>query len=277
MGFVMDGGVLQGFTPGPGEKNAIIPGNCTEIAAFAFQGQERLERIVLPGTCKKIGEGAFRNCTSLAEVKMENSVKWIGREAFWGCDRLTSLKLSACLERVEENAFGEIPWYVALWQERRKKGKLLRRKNDFIQFGTSFYEYVGFDGAVAIPEGGTYLSEGAFRWSRSSVSAWGGRKTESCAEINSLVIPSWCKCLGKGLFRSMEHLNAVTFLEGCEIIESECFADCISLREVKFPGTLRRIESKAFQNCDKLNYAELPSDCAVAVSAFEERVRVIRE
>ena len=149
MGFTMEQGVLKRFTPEPWEKKVIVPGNCTEIADFAFQSIDTLERVVIPGGCRRIGEGAFRDCRALSEVKMENGIKIIGKEAFLGCASLCTVELPDTLERVEENAFGEIPWYQALRSQRRHKGKLLRKKNDFVRFGTSYYEYVGHDGVVA--------------------------------------------------------------------------------------------------------------------------------
>lgn len=257
MGFTMEQGVLKRFTPEPWEKKVIIPGNCTEIADFAFRSVDTLERVVIPGGCKRIGEGAFLDCKALTEVKMENGIKIIGREAFLGCASLSSVLLPDTLERVEENAFGEIPWYQALRAERRHKGKLLRRKNDFIRFGTSYYEYIGHDGAVAIPEGGTYLSMGAFRWGEHGQ----GKKKECCAELTSLVIPSWCKELPKGMFRDMNALYSVSFLEGCEVIGEECFSDCEALAEVKLPESLRRVEDMAFQNCEKLVGVEFREGC----------------
>lgn len=261
MGFTMENGVLRRFLPQPWEKKVIIPGNCVEIADFAFQGLSTLERIVIPGGCRRIGEGAFRDCSALAEVKMERGMKIIGKEAFLGCDSLWSIDPPDTLERVEENAFGETPWYLALRQERRHKGKLLHRKNDFIQFGTSFYEYVGHDGAVAIPEGGTYLSEGAFRWKQNALPKQGGKRKEACTPLTSLVIPSWCKKLEKGMFQSANTLVSLSFLEGCEEIAEECFSDCVSLSEMRLPNSLKRIGAMAFQNCERLKGLEIPVGC----------------
>ena len=259
MGFTMEQGVLKRFTPEPWEKKVIVPGNCTEIADFAFQSIDTLERVVIPGGCRRIGEGAFRDCRALAEVKMENGIKIIGKEAFLGCASLCTVELPDTLERVEENAFGEIPWYQTLRSQRRHKGKLLRKKNDFVRFGTSYYEYVGHDGVVAIPEGGTYLSRNVFRWAESE--ACQGKKKDCCAEITSLVIPSWCRELPKGMFQSMNSLGSVSFLEGCEVIGEECFSDCGALTEVKLPESLKRVGAMAFQNCEHLVGVEFRQGC----------------
>lgn len=68
----------------------VAPSTLTEIASYAFDGCENLQKVTLTNV-ETIGEFAFRNCTALTNVNAP-SVTSIGKNAFDGCSLLTTIQ-----------------------------------------------------------------------------------------------------------------------------------------------------------------------------------------
>ena len=135
-----DGGTLLFRSQQAGGKEYAVPQGVTGIAAEAFYGCKKLERVVLPNSIVEIGEGAFRGCARLTQIDVPDnadyaftngvlygrngasllfcapaaekesftvpeSVSRVGEAAFSGCKALTSVTLPAGLESIGKEAF----------------------------------------------------------------------------------------------------------------------------------------------------------------------------
>lgn len=73
----------------------------TEIAAYAFEGQNSIKSVTIPYTVQKVGTGAFTNCLNLKKVVFENSAEKpsalkgdeLGQSIFSGCTSLDEVIL----------------------------------------------------------------------------------------------------------------------------------------------------------------------------------------
>ena len=75
------------------------------IGDRAFEGSERMMRIVLPDTITSIGNSAFSGCLYLEEITLPDSVTFIGDRVFSGCNSLTSITIPNSVTIIGENAF----------------------------------------------------------------------------------------------------------------------------------------------------------------------------
>lgn len=80
-----------------------IPEGVTSIAAYAFEGQTKLESVSFPSTLKKIGEGAFYDCSSLERLYIPKSVKNIAKAAFSGCRSLKKVEFASGKTKLDNN------------------------------------------------------------------------------------------------------------------------------------------------------------------------------
>lgn len=55
-------------------EEIILPGNMTEIPAYAFMGTNHLRKIELPMNLKKIGSAAFRKCSALETINIPEAI-----------------------------------------------------------------------------------------------------------------------------------------------------------------------------------------------------------
>lgn len=83
----------------------------TSIAANAFAGNKKLEKIVIGNNVKKIGKRAFANCSKLKQVKLGKNVKEIGNLAFSKCKKIKEFIIKAKKlknSKIGTNAFAGI-------------------------------------------------------------------------------------------------------------------------------------------------------------------------
>ena len=67
----------------------IIPEGCMKIEQYAFDDNNKLEKVVIPEGCKWIGPYAFWGCRRLKKVVIPESVEEIKSCAFCGCNSAT--------------------------------------------------------------------------------------------------------------------------------------------------------------------------------------------
>ena len=75
----------------PAEAFAV-PDSVEKIAAYAFDGCDKLDKICLPDTLRSIGDYAFRMCGSLKEIDIPASVTEIGEYIFDECEMLEEIR-----------------------------------------------------------------------------------------------------------------------------------------------------------------------------------------
>ena len=87
-----------------------IPSNAngytvTAIAANAFNGCDRITKVIVPNSIKTIGGKAFNGCKSLSAITIGNAVTAIGDRAFQDCSSLTSITLPNSIITIGEGTF----------------------------------------------------------------------------------------------------------------------------------------------------------------------------
>ncbi len=103
--WIVDGILLsgQGCT-----GKVTIPDTVKKIAAYAFEGNNRITSVNIPGSVTEIGEGAFLNCGKLKWVRMEDSVLGVSikTDAFVNCTQLCEIRLPNNTRKCEDGVFG---------------------------------------------------------------------------------------------------------------------------------------------------------------------------
>lgn len=176
--FVIENGILKKYAGIGGE--IIIPTGVSEIAGDAFSCCRNLTSITFPDGLKKIGDNAFAMCYDLSNIKNLSTIKEIGNAAFWECPKLAD-------------------------------------ENGFIIVKGILFQYIGTEMNIAIPEGVTIISQGAF----------------ADCDITSVILPNSLKRIG-----------------------SSAFDGCRDLSYIKIPNSVKEIGGAAFLHCKKLSNEE---------------------
>lgn len=72
----------------------VIPEGYTEVGAYAFNGQDKVESVAFPNSLKVIGDMAFANLNNCQTITLNNGLEFIGNSAF----ALTAAKTNKTLD-----------------------------------------------------------------------------------------------------------------------------------------------------------------------------------
>ena len=86
-------------------RNVVIPGGCTKIEDFSFDGFGNLRSVQLPDSLLAIGEYAFSNCKHLRVIELPDSLRLIGSAAFTQCEQLVSINLPKGIMEIPDSTF----------------------------------------------------------------------------------------------------------------------------------------------------------------------------
>ena len=298
------GGRGGGFPDGSYEyEDDIIPMD-------ALNEKSSLLRIVLPDKLKKIGDCAFRSCVNLTgSINIPEGVTHIGASAFLWCNSLTgSLTLPSTLEYIggggavdiggafngcnftcelklpnnlryighqcfgDQNADGNTGFYGNL---------ILPEKLEFIG-DFAFAGCSNLTGNLEIPQGVTYISQGAF-WNtglngtlqlHDGITAIRERAFANSPFKGELILPPNLISLGESAFEGCDFsgelklpkniasigdkafaynwrlMGILEFPEGIQTIGAGAFAQCRSIEGLVFPESLENIRYEASYNQD---------------------------
>lgn len=233
-------------------KSVVIGEGVTSIGADSFYGFdaegnlytcENLSAVSIPSTVTAIGENAFQ-LTPLTSVTIPEGVTSIGNYAFEGC-KLTEISLPSSLTSVGIRAFGATPWLAE-----KKKENPCAVANGILLDGSEC------SGDVVIPDGVTYIANGAFN---------------NNGKITSVKIPDTCTSIGYWAFGACREMTSVTIPDSVTSISANAFDTCRGLTSVKLPSGITRIEDCAFIGCTGLTSIEIPDGVtSIGNSAFYE-------
>ena len=90
-----------------------LPNTLASIEEKAFAYCSRLRSVRLPSSLTTINAGVFEGCRALETLAIPESIRAIGRSAFSACVNLKAIVLPASLDLIDESAF--------MWCERLSK------------------------------------------------------------------------------------------------------------------------------------------------------------
>lgn len=290
-----------------GCRSTQIPEGIVTIGTGAFDGQQKLDRIILPNSIKEIGNYAFINCTGLKHVTLPDSLETILNQAFAGCTSLEELFIPASVSEIEERIVAGCPRLKRIvvspenrtYDSRNHCNAIIRTKDDCLVAGCSSTTIVDGIRSIAkqafyysnithinIPASVTQIDEDAFSGCRFCIAidvAPGNPVYDSRKECNAIIetatgtlvkgcgmttFPSGVSKIGKYAFYGMTMPANYIIPEGITAIMDEAFS-CCNFYSVVLPKSLRDIKFYAFANCMQLTRIEMNStDLHIGWCAF---------
>ena len=104
-------------------------------------------------------------------------------------------------------------------------------------------KYKGDAGYVTIPDGITFIGDGAFC---------------GCSSLTHIIIPSSVTSIGIGAFQDCSALRSVTIPSSVTSIGMSAFQECSALTTVHMLGNVRSMGNTVFADCPKLTAAFWP-------------------
>ena len=215
----------------------------TNIGAYAFSGNSKLEELRLPASVKTIGTSAFQGCSNLKKIWFRANVDSIGKQAFDGCSKLTHVSIDA--------------------------QSMPSTLSEFVPYGSS--------AVLFVPKGKKEVYEGKTGW-QYFAKIYEGRFVDEITPSTSTYKDMTFICVENGegddktrtaiLTKSKTSTEdvvippSVTAYDVTEIDES-AFASSSNLKNIAIPEKVEKIGDNAFATCTQLTNitckAETPS------------------
>ena len=96
-----DSGIAQDYAL----ESVTLSANLEYISERAFEGCNKLWRVILPDSVTDVGERAFAGCSSLQSVTLSKNMYRIANSAFMDCASLSYVDIPGNIKIIEENAF----------------------------------------------------------------------------------------------------------------------------------------------------------------------------
>lgn len=83
----------------------IIPEGVQVIKKGAFQGNDKIRRIIMPSSIVGIEPRAFADCSNLQEVKLNDNLQILGMNAFKNCPQLKAIDIPNKVKNIYQGTF----------------------------------------------------------------------------------------------------------------------------------------------------------------------------
>lgn len=182
----------------------------TEIADYAFYGDDCVVNLYLPSDLKKIGERAFSHMSKLTEVYFNDTVCYVGDYAFADSPLLSEVSGGSGMTDVEY--FGKAAFDGTAFIQNTDK--------DFITVGCVLVKFVGFDTEVTVPAGIEFIAADSFvnhgeitelTFEGATVKVIDSNAFQLCNGITEINLPSSVRKVGKNAFIDCEKLRLAAF------------------------------------------------------------------
>lgn len=262
----------------------IMPDTVTDIADYAFAGNENITSVVFSDKVTDIAYMSFADCTSLQSVDLPSSLKTISDLAFTGSG-ITSLTLPESTEKIGNSSFSYNPIASLDLNEglisigggafADSSIETLSLPDSLEIVGGSAFSYS--ERLVSLDTGSGVLSieRHAFYYcvSLSSVDLSGGTKYigtnafENCISLTELIIPQNVKSMGEGAFKNGSSLKKLTVEADLTQIADGAFVGC-PIEDLNINGNIEEIGMHAFSGADidKLTVTDTVTE--IAYGAF---------
>lgn len=204
------------------DREVTIPAWVNRVGKEAFEGYDKMTKLVLPDNVTTVDFGAFSNCKNLQTVNMSESVRTIGSSAFSGCTDLYSVSLPRTVRTIGSGSFAGCPSLAS------------------VPIAANNKNYTSYDGVI-------YTKDG-----KKLVQYLAGRPA------TTYEMPLSVKEIEEYAFWGANNLAKLSITSGVKKIPEYAFSNCKGLQHVTLPRSVQSIFAYAFQNCDSLSYINIP-------------------
>ncbi|MBR6159935.1 MAG: leucine-rich repeat protein [Lachnospiraceae bacterium] len=204
------------------DREVTVPAWVNRVGKEAFEGYDKMTKLVLPDSVTTVDFGAFSNCGNLQTVKMSESVRTLGSSAFSGCTDLYSVSIPRTVRTIGSGTFAGCPSLASVPVAENNKN------------------YTSYDGVI-------YSKDG-----KKLVQYLAGRPKATYE------MPLSVKEIEEYAFWGANNLEKLSITSGVNKIPEYAFANCKGLQHVTLPRSVQSIFAYAFQNCDSLSYINIP-------------------
>ncbi len=176
----------------------------TEIADYAFYGDNFIEKIFLPSDLRVIGTRAFSNMSKLVEISFNGTLISIGDFAFAGSSLLANVSADAGMSNVV--SFGKSVFDGTAFID--------DTSSDFLMVGEILVKYNGYGMEVTLPEGVEYIASDAF---------------DRHGEITSIDFGESLRIVDARAFQYCAGIKEISFPYSLVEIRGEAFYKCYDL------------------------------------------------
>ncbi len=204
------------------ESEVTLPAWVNRVGKEAFEGYDKMTKLVMPDTVTTVDFGAFSNCRNLQTVNMSESVRTLGSSAFSGCTNLYSVSVPRTVRTIGSGVFAGCP------------------SLSNVPVSSLNENYTSYDGVL-------YSRDG-----KKLVQYLAGRPSTTYR------MPTAVKEIEEYAFWGANNLAKLSITSGVTKIPEYAFSNCKGLQHVTLPRSVQSIFAYAFEDCDSLSYINIP-------------------
>ncbi|MCR5301721.1 MAG: leucine-rich repeat domain-containing protein [Lachnospiraceae bacterium] len=204
------------------DYEVAIPAWVNRVGKEAFEGNDKMTKLIIPDNVTTVDFGAFSNCSNLQTVQMSESVRTLGSSAFSGCTNLYSISVPAKVRTIGSGTFAGCP------------------SLSDVPVSPLNENYTSYDGVI-------YTSDGS-----KLVQYLAGRPS------TTYEMPVSVREIEEYAFWGANNLSKLSVTYGIKAIPEYAFANCKGLQHVTLPRSVQSIFAYAFEACDSLSYINIP-------------------
>lgn len=274
-------GVLNGFKStfdahAAHDVNLVVPSTVTQIAAGAFDGEQRIIAVTLENGAVTIGDNAFRECRSLVEVRHGGKYVADPGSSYTGDGYLAYSALSLCESasnskiEIDGNGFvfcadtrGDNSEYLVGYIGEATAIELPARAHAYSIRQYAFHENTAIV-TVASASGANITGVGDYAF-------------YGCTSLKSVALPVGVKSIGDSAFQGDGALSVFAMPSALETIGADAFAST-ALTAAEIPAGVTAIGNEAFYRCasmTSITFAAGGNDgLSIGLNAFAECSRI---
>ncbi len=204
------------------DSEVTLPAWVNRVGKEAFEGYDKMTKLVIPDNVTTVDFGAFSNCSNLQTVKMSESVRTLGSSAFSGCTNLYSISVPRTVREIGSGVFAGCP------------------SLSNVSVSPTNENYTDYDGVI-------YSKDG-----KKLVQYLAGRPA------TTYKMPSAVREIEEYAFWGANNLSKLSITYGVDKIPEYAFSNCKGLQHVTLPRSVQSIFAYAFEDCDSLSYINIP-------------------
>ena len=230
------------------DSEVTLPAWVNRVGKEAFEGYDKMTKLVIPDAVTTVDFGAFSNCSNLQTVRMSESVRTLGSSAFSGCTSLYSVSIPRKVSSIGSGTFAGCTSLSNIPVAEANPDFLCHDGVLYSGDGKEVVQYLaGRPSTVYVmPASVEKINEYAF---------WGA------PNLTGVAISGQVKEIPEYAFSNCPGLSTIVIPASVSKIQAYAFSDCINLRSAVIPTSVGYISDLAFymSNGVQVQFVE-PSD-----------------